>query len=197
MAQLESYDDFTLSVVRDAWDTFRRDALVFVLASVALSLTALVTLGLLTGPLTVGYIELVRRSRRGEPISVGVIFSRFDSFVASTVALVLICLAVFLGILLLVVPGLLALVFSTYALPAIAHERLGGVEAIRRSIDLVRAHFVRTLAILVVLWLVQAIGGVVVIALLVTTPFSMILLAVAYERLTLAEPISPDLVMEP
>ena len=197
MTQLESYDDFTIAIARDAWDTFRRDALVFVLAGALLGLLATLTLGLLAGPLTVGFIDLVRRSRRGEPLSVSVLFSRFDSFVASAVAMVLIVLAVFVGTLLLVVPGLLALLFATYTLPAIAHEGLGGVEAIRRSIELVRTNFVHTLAILVVTWCVQALGSVIPILLLITTPLAIILLELAYERLAEGSVEAPGLIAEP
>lgn len=195
MAQLESYDDFTLSVVRDAWETFRRDALLYVLAAALVVIVSAVSLGLLTGPLFVGFIELVRRARLGEPVALGLVFSRFDTFVSSSVALFLIALGIFVGMFLLVIPGLLVSLFSTYVLQIITYERLGGIDAIRRSISLVRAYFVHTIAIVLVLWILQGLAGVLMIALLVTTPFALIMLTLAYERLEGATQ-APGLVME-
>jgi uncharacterized membrane protein len=196
MAQLESFDEFILSVVRDAWGMFRRDALLFVLAGAVWCLLAGLTFGLLAGPLAIGFIDLVRRSRQGEPVALGTLFSRFDAFVPSLVASIVIVIGVALGMLLLVVPGLLVSLFSTYTMHGIAYERLGGIEAIRRSIQLVRTNMVPTLAVVLVLWCLQAVGGVIVIALLVTTPLALIILTLAYERIERSE-VRPGLVMEP
>ena len=196
MAQLESFDEFILSVVRDGWDTFRRDALLFVMAGAVWWLLGAVTFGLLAGPLAVGFIELVRRSRNDEPVAIGTLFSRFDTFVPSLVATVLIVIGVVVGMFLLVIPVLLVSLFCTYTMHAIAYERLGGVEAIRRSIALVRTNMVPTLAVVLVVWCLQALGGVVLIALLVTTPLALIILTLAYERLERSE-VRPGLVMEP
>ena len=182
-------------MVRDGWDTFRRGALLFVMAGAVWWLLAVVTLGLLAGPLTIGFIELVRRSRQGEPVALSTLFSRFDAFVPSLVALVLIVIGVTVG-LVLVIPGLLVSLFCTYTMHAIAYERLGGIEAIRRSITLVRTNMVPTLTVVLAIWCLQALGGLVLIALLATTPLSLILLTLAYERLERSE-AHPGLVMEP
>lgn len=188
MAELESFDDFVLSVLRETWDTFRREALVYVLAAVVLSLLSVISLGLLAGPLTIGFIELVRRGRRGELLAVSILFSRFDTWIPSLVALVVIAIAVTIGMCLLVAPGLIAALFSTYTLHAIAYEGVSGIDAIRRSIALVRGSFLPSLALVFLVSVAQAIGGSVGFGVLLTVPLSLIALTLGYERIAGATP---------
>jgi hypothetical protein len=75
---------------------------------------------------------------------VGVFDSLRQSLIGlpGTVAVVLLSLAaVVVGVCLLVVPGLLAVVYTFFAWTAQIEERLGPVAALRRSVDLVRGRF--------------------------------------------------------
>ncbi|MDB4973756.1 MAG: hypothetical protein JWN48_2097 [Myxococcaceae bacterium] len=188
MAELEAPDQFALGVARQSWDLFKRDPLMFVMAGAVMLIGSGVSLGLLAGPLHVGFIELCRRARRGEPVSVGILFSRFDSLVASLVAFTIIFLGVLIGFFLLVIPGLVVGVFSMFTLHAITYENLGGIDAIRRSIGLVRSNLVPALVLLIMLAVVQSIGGVVIFGVLLTMPLAIIGLTVGYERITGVEP---------
>ncbi len=190
MAELESFDDFILSVLRETWETFRREAMVYVLAGVVLALLSVVSLGLLVGPLTIGFIELVRQGRRSEPLAVSVLFSRFDTWVPSTIAVLLIVVTVAIGMCLLVAPGLIAALFSVYSLHAIAYEGVTGIDAIRRSIALVRASFLPTLSLVFLISVAHASGGSVLFGVLLTTPLSLIALTLGYERIAGVKPSS-------
>jgi hypothetical protein len=193
MAELEVFDQFALGVARQTWELFRRDPVMFVVAAAALFLGSVVSLGLLAGPLHVGYIELCRRARRNEPISVGIVFSRFDSLVPSVVAFVIIFVGVVVGMFLLVLPGLLVGIFSAFTLHAIAYENLGGIDALRRSFGLVKDHPAHALALLVMVIILQTIGGAVVFGVVLTTPLALIGLTIGYERLTgVAPALSPS-----
>jgi hypothetical protein len=72
----------------------------------------------------IGALDSLRQGLIGLPQTLGV--------------LVLTTVAILVGGLLLVIPGLLALVYTTFAWVAQIDERLGPVAAIRRSVDLVR-----------------------------------------------------------
>jgi uncharacterized membrane protein len=179
----ESLESFLGTVLRESWELFKKNALVFVLASVVAALTAACTLGILAGPVFVGLIEIVRRAQRGEPVQIGDVFSRFDSFLPSLIALLLIGIAVCIGSFLLVAPGLLAALFSGFTLHAIAYERLSAVDAIKRSFQIVKEHFIQSIALFVVISIAQAIGGAVVLGLLLVLPLSLIAATLAYERM--------------
>jgi len=184
MAQLEGIDQFLLSVGRESWDVFKRDALMFVIASLVLMAVSMVTLGILAGPVTVGAIEMIRRAKRGEPLALGILFSRFDTFVPSLIAVVLVGTAIFIGCLLLVLPGLLVALFTPFVMHVLAYESAGGIGAIRRSVELVRDNFLPVFALLIVLGIGQAVGGIVVFGVLLTAPLTLIALTVCYERIT-------------
>jgi hypothetical protein len=85
-AAQEAIEGFLMSVLRETWDVFQKQALVFVLAAALVMLLSLVSLGLLLGPLTVGFLDMARRARAGELLQVGDVFGRFDSLFSSLIA---------------------------------------------------------------------------------------------------------------
>ena len=85
----------------------------------------------------VGVIDALRQGLIGLPQTLGV--------------LLLTLIAILVGGCLLVIPGLLALVYTSFAWIAQIDERLGPIAAIRRSIDLVRGRLLEVAAIIGVL----------------------------------------------
>jgi hypothetical protein len=183
MAEPEAFDEFVLSIARETWDLFRREPMLFVLASLVVTLVSVCTLGLIAGPLSAGYVEMVRRGRRGEPLAMGLLFSRFDTFIPTSVAFLVVGLAVFIGLFLLVLPGLVAALFTAFTLHVITYENLSGIAAIQRSIAIVRANFIHVLALLLLIAVAHALGGIIVFGMLLTAPLSLIALTIGYERL--------------
>jgi hypothetical protein len=82
----------------------------------------------------IGALDSLRRGLINLPQTLGV--------------LVLTTIAVLVGVCLLVIPGLLAVVYTTFAWIAQIDENLGPVAAIRRSVDLVRGRFLEVAAII-------------------------------------------------
>lgn len=182
MAEVEPFDQFVVSVARESWQIFRRDPALFVIAGLVMMVVSICTLGLLTGPLAVGFIDLARRVRAGETVAVSTLFGRMDSLVSSSVALFVFGVLFVIG-LMLVVPWLLVLLFFGFSLPAIAYEHIGGIDSLRRSVALVRGNVVPTLALMIALSLLHALGNITMLGWLITTPLGTIALAVGYERL--------------
>jgi hypothetical protein len=191
MSEPNSLEQFLLSVLRETWAVFQKNALTFVLAALVATFLSAVTLGILAGPLFVGFIDLVRRARQSEAVQTGELFNRFDSFASSVIATFLIVIAVAIGCSLLVLPGLLIALFSGFTLQAIAYERLSAFDSIKRSVQIVRAHFVNTLVLFLLVSVVQTLGGSALLGVLLTMPLSLIALSLAYEQLAAAP--APDL----
>jgi len=183
MAEPEAFDEFVLSIARETWELFRREPVLFILASLVVTLVSVFSLGLIAGPVSAGYVEMVRRGRRGEPLAMGLIFSRFDTFIPSAVAFVILGIALVIGAFLLVLPALLVALFSAFTLHVITYENVGGIAAIQRSIAIVRENFIHVLALVLMIALAHAVGGIVVFGVLLTAPLSLIALTIGYERL--------------
>lgn len=182
MSQAEGTEDFVKGVVSQTWSVFCKDPVTYVVASLVVTALSIISLGIVAGPLFVGYLDMIRRGVRGESVSLGDLFSGFDRFVPSFIAFLLVSIAVFVGCLFLILPGLAVLLFTMFTLPAIAYEGAGAIAAVQRSVALVQANFVNTLTIAIVIAIAQSIGGAVLLGVLLTTPLSLIALSVAYFR---------------
>ena len=183
----DALEEFLPSMLRDTWEVFRKQALVFALAALVLLFLSAASAGVLAGPLFVGFIDMVRRARSGEALQVGDLFGRFDSFASGLIAMVLIVLAVAVGSL-LVLPGLLAALFSGFTFHAIAYERLSAIDAIKHSLQVVRAHFLSVVVVFLLVSVAQTLGGSALFGVLLTAPLGMIAVTLTYERLTSEQP---------
>lgn len=182
MHQAEPLEPFLKAVLQETWETFKKDALTFVFAGALVFVVSIVSLGILLGPLVVGFFDVLRRVRAGETAAASDVFSGLQHFGASFVAVILMTLAISLGCMMLVVPGLLAALFSAYVFPAIAYENLGAVAAIKRSVEIVRAHFLNTLIFALLISLVQSLGAGTMLGALLTLPLGLMALGIAFER---------------
>jgi hypothetical protein len=180
----EPLEPFLKGVWSRSWQLFQANAITFILASLLVTVLSVVSIGILIGPLSIGYIELVRKAGRGETIAVGDVFRGFDFFLPGFLATLLIGLAVLVGFILLVLPGIAVAFLSAFTLHAIAFENLGVIAAITRSVKLVIDNLVNVLILMFVAMVVHAIGGSVLLGMLITSPFVMIAFTAAYERLT-------------
>jgi Uncharacterised protein family (UPF0259) len=81
------------------------------------------------------------------------------------VAGLLVALATVVGFALLIVPGLLVLTFFSLTAPVIVIERLGVVDSLRRSIELVRGNAIQVFSVIVVLFLLEFVANLVLRAL--------------------------------
>ena len=99
-------------------------------------------------------------------------------------------LAVFVGMLLLYIPGLIAAVMFMYAVPA-ALRGASPVDALKESFSLAKANLGTTIIAYLVLTVVTSVASMIVIPVLVLAPFTMLFQLGMYERLSgrqLAEP---------
>jgi hypothetical protein len=198
---------------------FRRSVavagLIFAVVSLASALaaqhrtiwTSLVSLLLaLVGGLLVqgALVELVRDLREGrQPVAVGAYYERTRGRLGTLVgASLLYGLGVLTGLLLLIVPGLIAVARWSLIVPLVVLERLGWRDAFARSSELVRGRTGRVLALVAISNLITAaaslaiasafaflptffagwIGGTVAGSL--AAPFEAYVLTVLYYRLT-------------
>ena len=82
------------------------------------------------------------------------------AFIPVVIASVLLCIIIGIGFMLLFIPGLVALFFLLFTLPAVVLDNFGAVDAIKKSIDIVKANVFRHLVLfiaLIVIWIIFAI----------------------------------------
>ncbi len=184
MSGTEKTEDVVQGTLSEAWDLFTSDFVLWIVAGLVVAAGSVVSLGILAGPLTVGFVELVEARRRGEPGSVTDVFGGFSKFGASLIAFLLIAVGVLIGSFLLVLPGLLFGLVMAFTFHAIAIDDEDAIGGMKRSFGLVRDAPVLSAVFLVIVLVISGVGGAVVFGTLLTTPFTLLLMNLAYDRLS-------------
>ncbi len=132
----------------------------------------------------------------GETLTVGGAFEYgFARLWSILLVGLLVALAVVVGLILLVIPGIIAAVMFSVALPALVVEGKRGTEAMRRSWDLVSGHFWHVLGAYIVAFLIAGVVNAMLAALfqgwflsgvaaaggsILTTPFTALVAMLIY-----------------
>jgi hypothetical protein len=169
-------------LVKQSWSLFAKKPLEHVLGSLIVAVLGTLTLGVLLGPLAVGQIRMIDKQRRGEDIRVEDVFSGFSSFAPAFVASLVFVVGVGIG-LLLVVPGVVLALAWAFALWFVALQRATATEALADSWALLKAQPSSVLLVLVVVLLLNLLGGAVLLGTLLTGPLSFIFATLAFHEL--------------
>ncbi len=138
-------------------------------------------------------VFMTKEQLEGKKVSytegIGVAVQRLADLV---VASVIIAIGAFVGLILLVIPGLIWLLLVAFSIQIVMLENLDGVEAVKRSIKLVKENFGDVFVFLLVLLIILLIASIVLglipvigsaLASLVTTTYSGVALTVGYLQL--------------
>ena len=188
---------FVLRSVRESWETIKSDPVLFIVGSVLVAVVSVVSLGVLAGPMFVGFIQLVQRRRRGQAAKIGDVREGLSLFASSFVAFLVIAVATCIGMLLLVIPGLMVLIATCFAFHEIAYRKLHAADALRASFHIAKRNLLHVLIVLVGVAALNALAEIVPFALLLTVPFGAVWMTVAYEILTGQAPEGSALAVEP
>lgn len=183
MTEAIQTENLVESSLRESWTLFKDDLVLYVVASLLVFVISAVSLGLCAGPMIVGFIKLVRKTMQGEAATATDVFDGFSEFGASLIAMILIGLGVFIGSMLLIVPGVLFAFITAFTFHAIALDGIGATAAIGRSYALIKENPAPSFVLLLIVAVLNAIGGSIVFGSLLTTPFSLIVMTFAYQRL--------------
>lgn len=131
-----------------------------------------------------GLYDAGLQGARKKEVTLGTCFSGYSRFFSSMGLFILIFLAVAVGLMLLVLPGLIAAVLFTWAFFfLIEDENCGPIDALGRSYELAKANIMSTLIALVLGFLLNVLGQATVVGWLITTPLSFILMGVVFDQL--------------
>lgn len=167
-----------------SWDVFKDDMVLFIVAGLIVGVAGFFSLGILLPPLVIGLIRLTQKRMKGEEAAFGDVFSLgFPSFLPALLAGILIGLGVFVGMILLVIPGILVAIVTTFTFHFIAYDNDSFIDAIKNSFNLVKENFVPALLIIIIVGALNSVGGMIAIGTLFTFPFGMVVMTVAFEEL--------------
>jgi len=126
----------------------------------------------------------------GREASLGTMFQGWDK-VQVVVATILVGIATFIGIILCVLPGIAVIIFSAFTTAFVLDRKLGAIDAIKASIDLVKNNFGPAILWMLLAFLCVVVGAIACgVGLLVAIPVVLISQAYTLRALT-GGPIAP------
>ena len=154
--------------------------LVFVGASV-------MSLGILVPVMLAGYTQsMLNMIRTGKEPGPRDLFSQMHLFLPLLLFSLLLVVAIAIGLLLFVIPGLILIIAATffliYMVPLMVDQDMGLLEAAKESIRLVgQTSFLDHLIVVIIYSVIQSLGGSTLLGTLITIPISTIFLVIAYD----------------
>ena len=172
------------NVLQVGFNQFRKAPAIFILYSIIVSVAMSNPISglLLGGPVITGYYIVARQLSRNQPAELMDFFRSFDKYVPLLILNLLISLVIFLGLLLLIIPGIYFAVNYIFAHFFVWYYDISPAEAVRMSRKVVSGNFSQIFFLWLALVGINILGAMAFgIGLLITLPFSACTLHAAFE----------------
>lgn len=115
-----------------------------------------------------------------------------QNFLSYLVASILTGVIIVIGFVLLIIPGIIAILFLMFVPYLVIDKGAGPIEAIKGSVSLTKGHLLSLFLFLLAIIAVNILGAIaLLVGLLVSAPISMLAVASAYRTLSSSAPASP------
>jgi len=135
-------------------------------------------------PLVFGIYVICNKYVNNKKVKVSDVFEGFDYFFRSWGLFIVSILAIGLGFMLLIIPGLILMVMFQYAAAIAVMKNKGVVDSLKASYNLAKKNFPLSIVLCLLLAILSSIAGVTKIGLLLTFPFSTLVMVVAVKKLS-------------
>ena len=177
------------ALAKQSWALFTSKPLEHIVASLIVIALGTVSLGVLIGPLCVGQIRMIDRQRQGDDIRIEHVFSGFDRFAPAFLTTLIMLVAVSIGLVLLVVPGVVLMVAWGFALWFVALEGSSALEALSASWALLKQNTASVLLVILLSVVVNSLGSTILLGAILTAPLSFIFTTLAFCQLREPAPL--------
>lgn len=156
-------------------DSFKRNPMEHIVATLIVGVVGGVSSGILTGPMMVGYMKMMKNSESTGKVEIGDVFKGFDDFVPAFLAVFVSSLLLAVGFCLCVIPGLLIMALPGTAAYLVAEGEKDGMKALSRAFDLIKANLLPSCLCMLVLGFIASLGMIACfVGILITLPIAYI-----------------------
>ena len=135
-------------------------------------------------PLIFGIYYMCTQIVKGEKVEISDVFKGFNYFFTSWGLFIVGLLAIMIGLVLLVIPGLLLMVLLQYAIAVAILENRGAISSLKRSYAIGKENFTFSLVLWILMAVISSVGELITIGVLITIPFTALCVSLATHKLT-------------
>ncbi len=153
----------------------KKDPVTHIVTTLLIGIVGGVTAGVLSGPMMVGYMRMIKREDEGTKAEIADVFKGFDDLVPALLAVLVSSIIVGIGFMLCFIPGLLVMALVPTSAYLVAVGEKDGINAIKRAWDAIKANLLGSVFCALVLGIVGSIGGILCgIGMIITLPIAFI-----------------------
>jgi uncharacterized membrane protein len=131
--------------------------------------------GLLTGPMMVGYMKMIKIEDEGGKPEIADVFKGFDDFVPALLAVLVGSIIVAIGYMLCILPGMLLMAIVPTAAYLVANGEKDGIQALKRAWESVKGNLLGAFFCMLILGIIGNLGMILCfIGIIVTLPIAFI-----------------------
>lgn len=131
--------------------------------------------GLLTGPMVVGYMKLIKIEEEGGKPEIADVFKGFENFVPALLAVLVGSIIVSIGYMLCILPGMLLMAIIPTAAYLVACGENDGINALKRAWAAVKGNLLGAFFCMLVLGIIGNLGLILcVVGIILTLPIAFI-----------------------
>ncbi len=174
-------------LLRKTWDKYLQAIIKLVIFTLIGGLLCIIIIPIpaVVRGFTRGFLDYAREGKEPEYD----LLWNFGGYLNMLILLILLAIIMTIGYMLLIIPGIIASVFLLYTVYYLVDKDMGAMDSMKASVDLVkRTGFVNNFIILLIIAVINGIGMAAGgLGSLLTTPFTLLFLAYAYNDLSKEE----------
>ena len=166
----------------ESWELISEDLVTHIILALIVGLGSSITGGLLSGPLMGGYLWIVFKKMKDPAYTpeVGDIGKGFENFVQLFLVGIVAGLIASLGVIACIVGVFFTSALVVLALPLVVEGGMSFWPAITESMSKTKQNLMSWVVFVLVIGLLNALGGAVAVGFLITLPIAVVMMALAY-----------------
>jgi uncharacterized membrane protein len=168
--------------ITDTIEIFKAQWITLILATLVVFVGSLFIVTI--PPLVFGLYILCLKLARGEEAEVQDVFDGFSYFLRSWGVLLVSGILIGIGFAFLIIPGIALIILFTYAIPLAIVKDLKAIDSLKASFELAKENLQFTVILALIVYAIGAVGSMIKIGVILTTPFTAVAISIAVLGLT-------------